>query len=322
MRAIVQDRYGPPGVLRLGEEREPVPGAGDVLVKVYAASLNARDWHTMRGDPYLARLAFGLRRPRIRIRGTDFAGRVERVGAAVTRFQPGDEVYGEGAGAFAELVCVPEDLIERKPGKLTFVEAAALPLAANTALTGLRGLGSGQKVLVNGASGGVGTFAVQLARGAGAAVTAVCSARNADLVRSLGAGEVIDYAQEDFAAGGRRYDMVLDLVGNRSLADLRGVLAPGGLLVLSGGGVYEGGSLLGPMKLIIRARLTARSRVVVLEAKPSRANLAALRELAESGTLTPVIDRTYALEDAAAAMDHLEREHARAKIVLTIVDGM
>jgi NADPH:quinone reductase-like Zn-dependent oxidoreductase len=324
MKAIVQDRYGPPEVLRLGEIDTPVAAGGEVLVRVHAAAANARDWHLMRGDPYLARLALGLRRPRVRVRGTDFAGRVEAVGRGVTRFRPGDEVFGEVDGAFAEYVRVPEDLVEPKPVDLTFEQAAALPLAGNTALVGLRDLARiqpGSRVLINGASGGVGTFAVQIATAFGAQVTGVCSARNADLVRSLGADRVIDYAAEDFTRGGRPYDVVFDLVGNRSLAELRRALTPGGTLILSGGGVSEGGRLLGPIGLIIRGRLVSRfvgHRVLVLTATPSRANLATLRELAEAGRITPVVDRTHPLGETAAAIRYLEVEHARAKVVITV----
>src|SRR4051794_3957317 len=238
MKAIIHDRYGPPAVLRLGDVEKPAPGPGEVLVRVRAAAINARDWHTMRGDPYLARLSFGLRAPKVRIRGTDFAGLVERTGAGVTRFAAGDEVYGETDGAFAEYVRVPDDRLDTKPANLTFEQAAALPLAGNTALTGLRDVArvrAGHRVLINGASGGVGTFAVQLARSYGAEVTAVCRDRNAGLVRSLGAAHVVDYTRDDFTRAGHRYDVVFDLVGNRSLTDLRRALTPTGTLVLSGG---------------------------------------------------------------------------------------
>lgn len=326
MKAIVQDRYGPADVLRLGDVEPPAAAAGEVLVRVHAASVNARDWHVMRGDPYLSRLVFGFGAPKVRVRGTDFAGVVEAVGAGVTRFRPGDEVFGEADAAFAEYVRLPEGgALEAKPANLTFEQAAALPLAANTALMGLRdaaGLSAGQHVLINGASGGVGTFAVQLAKALGARVTGVCSTRNADLVRSLGADRVIDYTREDFTRdGGVRYDVVFDLVGNRSLADCRRVLTPAGALVLSGGGVSEGGRLFGPVGLLTRGRLVSRfvrHRVIVLTAVPSRENLATLRELAESGALTPVIDRTFPFGEAAQAVRYLELDHARAKVVITV----
>jgi NADPH:quinone reductase-like Zn-dependent oxidoreductase len=324
MRAIVQDRYGSPDVLRLGEVDKPVPADNEVLVRVHAAAVNARDWHILRGDPYLARAALGLRRPKVRIRGTDFAGRVEAAGRGVNRFRPDDEVFGEVDGAFAEYVCVPDDVVEPKPANLTFEQAAAIPLAGNTALMGLRDVARvepGQQVLINGASGGVGTFAVQIAKAFGAHVTGVCSTRNVDLVRSIGADQVIDYTREDFTQGARRYDVVFDLVGNRSLTDCRRVLTPTGTLILSGGGVSAGGSLLGPIRLIIKGRLMSRfvrHRLLVLEATPSRENLATLRELAESGKVTPVIDRTHPLSEAPEAIAYLEGEHARAKVVINV----
>lgn len=328
MKAVVQDRYGAPDVLQLREVDQPVPADDQVLVRVHAASVNARDWHLMRGDPYVARLmapsVLGLRAPKLRVRGTDFAGRVEAVGRGVTRFRPGDEVFGEVDGAFAEYVCAPDDVVEPKPANLTFEQAAALPLAGNTALMGLRDLGRvgrGQRVLVNGASGGVGTFAVQIARSFGAEVTGVCSTRNVDLVRSIGADHVIDYTREDFAGDGRRYDVVFDLVGNRSLTECRRALTPEGTLVLSGGGVSGGGSLIGPVGLVIRAQLLSRfvrHRVLVLTATQSRENLATLRTLAESGQVTPVIDRTYPLSEVPEAIRYVELEHARAKVVITV----
>lgn len=245
MKAIVQDRYGSSEVLEFREVDRPVPKDGEVLVRVRAASVNARDWHVMRGDPYVARLAFGLRRPkrRMRIQGGDFAGVVEAVGKDVTRVRPGDEVYGEADGAFAEYLCAPQGVLGPKPANLSFEQAAAVPLAGNTALMGLRDVGKvgpGQHVLVNGASGGVGTFAVQIAKALGAEVTGVCSTRNVDLVRSLGADHVVDYTREDFTRTGARYDLVFDLVGNRTLADCRRALNPTGMLILAGGGVSEG----------------------------------------------------------------------------------
>jgi NADPH:quinone reductase-like Zn-dependent oxidoreductase len=329
MKAVVQDRYGSPDVLKIDDVAQPVAADGEVVVQVRAASVNARDWHLMRGDPYVARLMdssqLGLRGPRIAIRGTDFAGRVEAIGPGVTRFRPGDEVFGEGDGAFAEFVCVPADAVEPKPSNLTFEQAAALPLAGNTALMGLRDVAQvqpGQRVLVNGASGGVGTFAVQIARSFGAHVTGVCSTRNVDLVRSLGADQVVDYTREDFTRSGQRYDVVFDLVGNHSLTACRRALTPGGTLVLSGGGVSRGGSLIGPVALMIRgqvfSRLVRRHRLLVLAATPSRANLATLSELAETGQVAPVIDRTYRLSEAPEAIRYLEAEHARAKVVLTV----
>jgi NADPH:quinone reductase-like Zn-dependent oxidoreductase len=324
MKAIVQDRYGSPDVLKLREVDKPAAADNEVLVRVHAAAVNARDWHVMRGDPYLARMVLGFGRPRVKIRGTDFAGRVEMVGRDVTRFRPGDEVYGETDGAFAEYVSVSDEVVEPKPANLTFEQAAAVPLAGNTALMGLRDVARvqpGQQVLINGASGGVGTFAIQIAKSLGADVTGVCSTRNVDLVRSMGADHVIDYTREDFTRNGRRYDVVFDLVGNRSLTDCRRALTPAGMLILSGGGVSEGGSLIGPMGLIMRGQLRSRfvrHRLVTLTAKPSKENLAALRELVESGKVTPVIDRTYPLSEAPEAIRYLEVEHARAKVVITV----
>ncbi|MFF3017856.1 NAD(P)-dependent alcohol dehydrogenase [Streptomyces sp. NPDC057939] len=324
MKAIVQDRYGSPDVLELREVDRPAVADHEVLVRVHAASVNARDWHLMRGDPYVARLVLGLGRPKVGIRGTDFAGRVVAAGRDVTRWRPGDEVFGEADGAFAEYVAASEDVVELKPAGLGFEEAAALPLAGNTALMGLRDrgrVGPGQRVLVNGASGGVGTFAVQIARALGAEVTGVCSTRNAELVRSLGADHVIDYAREDFALGGPRYDLVLDLVGNRSLADCRRVLTPTGTLVLSGGGVSGGGSLFGPMGLLLKGQALSRfsrHRLAVLTAAPDGENLAALRAFVEDGLVTPVIDRTYPLAEVPEAIRYVEVEHARAKVVITV----
>ncbi|MFC7546876.1 NAD(P)-dependent alcohol dehydrogenase [Plantactinospora sp. GCM10030261] len=327
MKAIVQDRYGPPETLSLADVDTPVPASGEVLVRVEAAALNAYDWHAMRGDPRIARLALGRSAPRARIRGRDFAGRVEAVGTDVRQVRPGDAVFGDlgdANGAFAEYVCVPEALVAPKPVNLTSRQAAALPLAGTTALMGLCDAGritSGQHVLINGASGGVGTLAVQLATLHGATVTAVCSTRNVDLARSLGADHVVDYTRDDFTRDSRRYDVVFDLVGNRSLTALRRVLTPTGRVVLSGGGVYRGGSLLGPVGLIMRGRLLApfvRHRVVVLATAPDRRYLDTLRAHAEAGRITPVIDRTYPLHEVPQAIRYLEGEHARAKVVITI----
>jgi NADPH:quinone reductase-like Zn-dependent oxidoreductase len=328
MKAITLRRYGSPDDLRFQDVDVPVPSADQVLVRVCAASVNARDWHVMRGDPFLARLMpgdLGLTGPRSTILGTDFAGVVEVVGANVTHLAVGDEVYGEANGAFAEYVCSPAGAVDRKPANITFEQAAAVPLAGNTALGGLREGGrvrTGQRVLINGASGGVGLFAVQIGKALGAEVTGVCSNRNVDLVRSAGADHVVDYTSEDFAAADRRYDVIFDLVGNRSLADLRRALTPDGTLVLSGGGVSAGRVRpVGPMGLILRgmaASKKAPQRVVVFEASQRVAHLAALRDLIESGAVTPVIDRTYPLREAAEAVRYLELEHARAKVVLTV----
>jgi NADPH:quinone reductase-like Zn-dependent oxidoreductase len=329
MKAIVQDRYGSPDTLRFSDVGTPSPGPGEILVRVHAAAVNAYDWHVMRGDPLLARLAapavFGLTGPKVRIRGRDFAGRVEAAGAEVTRFAVGDDVYGDlgdANGAFAEYVAVPAELAVRKPATLSFEQAAAVPLAGNTALMGLRdaaGVRSGQRVLINGASGGVGTFAVQIAKAFGAEVTAVCSTRNADLVSSIGADHVIDYTRADFSRDAGRYDTVFDLVGNRSLSDCRRALTPAGTLVLSGGGPPGGTHLVGPMGLLIRAELSSRfvrHRIVRLATALSRDNLEALSGLAEDGSLRPVIDRTYPLSEVPAAIRYVEQEHPRAKVVI------
>jgi NADPH:quinone reductase-like Zn-dependent oxidoreductase len=324
MKAIVQDRYGPPDVLELRDIETPTAGDKEVLVRVHAAAVNALDWHYMRGDPYVARPSMGLRRPKVRIRGRDFAGRVEAVGEGVDRFRPGDEVFGEADGAFAEYVSAPAGAVDPKPANLTFEQAAAVPVAGNTALMGLRDLAQvrpGQQVLINGASGGVGTFAVQIAKSLGAEVTGVCSARNADLVRSIGADRVIDYASEDFSRNGQRYDVVFDLVGNRSLTDCRRALTPDGTLVLSGGGVSEGGSLVGPMALFVKGMLLSRfvrHRLLQFTEEPSNENLAALRQLIESGAVAPVVDRTYQLSEVPEAIRYLEVDHARAKVVIAV----
>ena len=340
MRAIVQDRYGSTEVLRLGEIDPPVVADNEVLIRVHAASVNAYDWHAMRGDPYLARLVFGLGAPKRKVRGRDVAGRVEAVGRDVTRLRPGDDVYGDlgsADGAFAEYVSVPERLVERKPANLSFEQAASMPLAGNTALICLRDAARvrpGERVLINGASGGVGTFAVQIAKALGAEVTGVCSARNVELVRSIGADHVIDYTADDFARDGvapdgsardrRRYDVVLDLVGNRSLTDCRRVLTPTGTLVLSGGGAGgdgSGGSLIEPVGLLTRGRALApfiRHRLVAPATTPNRENLVTLRELAEAGKITPIVDRCYPLGEVPEAIRYVEVEHARAKVVITL----
>lgn len=326
MKAIVQERYGRADVLALQDVDPPVPAAGEVLVKVHASAVNAADWHIMRGDPYVARLTIGFGRPRAKIRGRDFAGVVDAVGPGVTRLRPGAEVYGETGlsdGAFAEYVCVHEDLVDAKPANLTFEQAAAVPLAGATALVGLRDAGrvaAGQHVLVNGASGGVGTFAVQIAKALGAEVTGVCSTRNEALVDSLGADHVIDYTLDDFTRG-TRYDVVFDLVGNRTLGEFRRALSPEGTLVLSGGGVSGDGSVFGPMGLMMRGKAMSpfvRQRLVVLTVKTDKDHLAVLRDLIEAGSVTPAIDRTYPLSAVPDAIRYVEEEHARAKVVITV----
>jgi NADPH:quinone reductase-like Zn-dependent oxidoreductase len=332
MKAIIQDRYGSTDTLQLADIDRPEPADNEILVRIRAASVNAADWHIMRGDPYLARLMsqgmLGLRAPKAKIRGRDFAGEVEAVGRDVRRFSTGDRVYGEADGTFAEYLCVADDTAGHAPANVTFEQAAAVPLAGGTALAGLRDLGqvqAGQKVAINGASGGVGTFAVQIAKAFGAEVTGVCSTRNVDLVRSLGAHHVIDYSQDDFTRDAQRYDVVFDLVGNHALAELRRALTPSGTLVLSGGGVSRGGrpSLVGPMRLMlggmIRSRFARGQRLLVHDGvHSSPANLAVLRELVESGQITPVIDKVYPLSDVPEAIRYLEMEHPRAKVIIAV----
>jgi NADPH:quinone reductase-like Zn-dependent oxidoreductase len=326
MKALLQDRYGSPDVLHIAHVPKPAPGPGQVLVQVAASSVNARDWHLMRGEPRLARLldrsTFECSAPKVKVRGTDFAGIVEFVGAAVTRWQPGDAVFGEADGAIAEYVTASQDVIAAVPPALSFEQAAAMPLSANTALVCLRAGNAQprQHILINGASGGVGTFAVQLATWMGLRVTAVCSTRNVDLVRSLGADTVIDYRRDDFTDCVDRFDVVLDLVGNRTLRDLLRVVRSPGTVVLSGGGVSGQGRLVGPLFMLVRGQLAARlfgRRIQTPLATPTRESLDELAELARTGAFTPVVDRTYSFERAADAIRYLETEHASAKVVIT-----
>ncbi len=324
MKAIVQRRYGTTSALELEDVARPIVKAGEVLIRVRAASVNMGDWYCMRGEPYVVRLSSGLRRPRNAVQGRDAAGRVEAVGGDVTRFRPGDEVYAEvDTGSFAEYASVPEGLVALKPANLTFEQAAAVPVAAGAALQGLRDAGNVQPgqtvlVLVNGASGGVGTFAVQIAKALGAEVTGVCSTRNVNLVRSIGADHVIDYTQEDFTRSGQRYDLILDLVANHSLTDCRRALTPKGTLVLVSG---NGGRWFGPMGRMVRALAVSpfvSQGLRPLAARPSRADLAVLRELIEAGAVTPAIDRAYPLSETAEAMRYVQEEHARGKVVITV----
>ena len=319
MQAIVQRAYGSSEVLTCTTVARPVPKADEVLVAVRASSLNFADVAMVTGRPSLIRAVSGLRRPKHPVPGKDVAGVVEAVGADVTDLRPGDEVFGEAvAGTWAQYVCVPATLVARKPANLTFEQAATLPLAGGTALDCLVGVRPGQKVLVNGASGGVGTFAVQVAKALGAEVTGVCSGRNVDLVRGLGADHVIDYERSDFTSGGTRYDLVVDLVGNRSLAACRRALTAHGTLALSFGG---GGRVIGPMARLAQAvvvNLVVGQHLRPVAATASRAKLDRLRELAEAGSLTPAIERTYPLSDAPEAMRRLQAEHARGKTVLTV----
>jgi NADPH:quinone reductase-like Zn-dependent oxidoreductase len=325
MQAIVRDRYGSPDVLALQDVDKPVVTGHEVLVRVRAASVNPRDWHLLRGLPSLiVRLAgYGLRTPKHRVLGGDLAGQVEAVGTDVHRFRPGDEVFADvETGCFAEYTCVSEDVLELKPANLTFEQAAAVPLAAVTALQGLRDAGQirpEQKVLIIGASGGVGTFAVQIAKSFGAEVTGVCSTRNIELVRSLGADHVIDYTQQDFTAGGQQYDLILQLAGTRSASACRRALTPTGTLVLSSG--ESDGRWIGPVDRILAAIVLSRfvlQRLSPLIAKPSQADLLVLKQLIEAGKVTPVIDRTYPLSQTADAIRYVEQGHAQGKVVITV----
>jgi NADPH:quinone reductase-like Zn-dependent oxidoreductase len=318
---IANTTYGPPSVLRLEEIDRPELDEDGILVAVRAAAVNPYDWHTMRGEPYLVRLGEGLRRPKRTVRGVDMAGTVEAVGANVRQAQPGDEVFGWGRwGAFAEYERAGEHSCVPKPAGLSFEQAAAIPTAGCTALQGLRDVGhvqAGQRVLVNGAAGGVGTFAVQIAKALGADVTGVCSTRNVDLVRSLGADHVVDYTADDFARAGQRYDVVFDLVGNRSLRDLRRATTPRGTVVFCGGG---DGKWLGPMLLPLRGMAVSKfvgQQLRMFLAHLRRDDLLFMSDLAADGKLTPVVDRTYPLRDAAEAVAYLEAGHARGKVVVT-----
>lgn len=325
-RAVTQARYGGPEVLEVTRQPRSQPGPGQVLVRVHAASVNARDWHVMRGEPRLARLmdrtVFARRGPRIATRGTDLAGVVEAVGDGVSRWKPGDVVFGEGIGTFAEYALASADQLAALPAGTPFDQAAALPLAASTALLCLdeTRLGPGGGVLINGASGGVGTFAVQAAKAKGLHVTAVVSRRNVPLARLVGADEVVVYTATDFTRTGRTYDAVVDLVGNRRLRDLRRAVRPGGRLVLSGGGRPGEGRLVGPLRLLMGAIAVARFQpfeVTVPQTVPTTATLERVADLLASDALSPVIDRTFALEETAAALRYVETDHARAKVVIT-----
>jgi NADPH:quinone reductase-like Zn-dependent oxidoreductase len=322
MQAIVQDRFGPPDVLELREVDEPRAGEGEVLVRVRAASVNPADWYAMTGMPWVARPTMGLRKPKTNRPGLDLAGMVAAVGGGVTRFKPGDEVFGTGAGTLAECVTAAEDTLVAKPANLSFEQAAAVPVAALTALQGLRDKGRvrpGHQVLINGASGGVGTFAVQLAKALGAEVTAVCSTRNVEVARSLGADRVIDYTREDFTRTDRRYDLLLDVAGSRPWSACRRVLEPRGTLVLVG--APKGSRLLGPLGHIAKislASLRASQKAVFFVSKSTPEDLTNLRELLEAGSVTPVVERSYALREAADALRYLGEGHARGKLVVTV----
>jgi len=322
MRAVVYRCYGPPKVLEIASISKPVPADNEVLVRISAASVNPLDWHFMRGKPYLMRLIAGVGRPDEPRLGVDFAGTVEAVGADVQEYRPGDEVFGGRTGAFAEYVTIGATrALQHKPANVSFEQAASVPIAAITALQALRdtgGLEPGQKVLVNGASGGVGTFAVQIAKAMGAEVTGVCSTRNLELVQSIGADHVIDYTHEDYTRGGARYDLIVDMVGNHSLLANRRALAPDGRLVMIGGGR---GNWIGPFLAPLQALLLkpfVSQQFIPLLARMNKADLAVLAGMMQSGQITPVIDRHYALDDVAAAIAYSEEGHARGKIVIDI----
>ena len=320
MKAIVYHTYGSPDVLKLEEAEKPGPKDDEVLVKVLAASVNAADWHLMRGQPFLMRLmGFGLLKPKHTILGSDFAGRVEAVGRNVTQFQPGDEVFGNIQGGFAEYVCAREDAVVLKPANISFEQAAAVPMAGITALQGLRDKGHiqpGQKVLIQGASGGVGSFAVQIAKAFGAEVTGVCSTRNVDMVRSIGADQVIDYTQEDFTKSGQRYDLILAANGYHSLSDYKRALRPNGIFVMTGGSSMAAlfqAMLLGPW-----ISMAGSNKMGNLMAKLHHKDLVCMKDLLEAGKVVPIIERRYPLGETADAIRYLEKGHAQGKEVITV----
>jgi NADPH:quinone reductase-like Zn-dependent oxidoreductase len=321
IKAIVQDRYGSPDVLRLKDIDKPIPEDNEVLVRVRAAAVNIGNWHVLRGIPYAMRPAVGLFKPKHEIPGLDLAGRVEAVGGSVKQFQPGDEVFGWCNDAFAEYACAEENNLLARPSNLTLEQAAAVGDSAFTALNAVRDQGKvqpGQRVVINGASGGVGTFAVQIAKSFGADVTGVCSTKNVEMVRSIGANRVIDYTKEDFAQADQRYDVMLDLVGNRSLSDCMGTLSRQGTYVLVG--VSHMDRWFGLARQIKALSLSpfVRRRVRVFIVRHNRADLAVLKELVEAGKVTPVIDRRYPLRDVPEALRYQGEGHSRGKIVITV----
>jgi len=326
MKAVVYTDYGSPDVLEIRDIKRPVPNDDQVLIRVRAASINPLDWHYIEGTPYIMRaFGVGLRKPKDPRLGVDMAGEVEAIGKNVTQFKPGDEVFGGRNGAFAEYVCARADrAIALKPSNITFEQAASVPIAAITALQGLRDKGHispGQKVLINGASGGVGTFAVQIAKSWGAEVTGVCSTRNLDLVRSLGADHVIDYTKEDFTKGEQRYDVILDNVGTQPLSGFKRALVPNGICVMIGGGGPNDGGLIGPMARPIKALFLSpfmTQKMGMMMAELNKKDLNVLGDLMQSGKVKPVIDRTYPLSQIADAISYLEQGHARGKVVITI----
>src|SRR6266850_4772423 len=324
MKAIVRETYGPPDVLHLEEVPLPTLRDGDVLVRVRAASANAGDWHLLRGTPLPFRLVAGLRIPKFKIIGTDVAGHVEAVGRNVTQFRPGDEVFGElsrcGFGAYAEFAAAPEKALALKPANLSFEEAATIPTAGCTALQGLRRgrIQRAQRVLINGASGGVGTFAVQIAKTFGTEVTAVCSTRNVDMVRSIGADHVIDYNKEDFTNSAQRYDLILDNVGNHSMLENRRILNPKGKYIMVGG---PSGRWIDPLPRVLNAFVLSRfvsQEMGMFLAELNKEDLTTLGDLMQAGKVKPVIDRQYKLSEVPEAIRYLEKGHARGKVVITL----
>ena len=323
MQAIVYTRYGSPDVLQIKDIEKPTPKDNEVLVHVHAAAANPLDWHFMRGAPFLARFAFGLLKPKNTLLGADVAGRVAAVGSTVTQFQIGDAVFGDvsanGLGGFAEYVCAREAALTLKPATLSFEAAAAVPVAAITALQGLRDKGRiqpGQKVLINGASGGVGTFAVQIAKSFGTEVTGVCSTRNLAMVRSIGADHVIDYTQEDFTQNGQQYDLIFDAVGNRSVSDYQRALSPKGICAIAGFTTMA--RLFQVIALGAWVSKTSSKQIGLMDtAKPNQKDLVFIKQLLEAGKVVPVIDRTYSLSAVPEAIRYLEAGHARGKVVIT-----
>ena len=322
MKAIVYRCYGSPDVLQFEDIEKPSPADDEVLVKIHAASVNPLDWHYMRGSPYLLRLGAGLGAPNRAGLGVDFSGTVESVGASVSRFKPGDEVFGGANGAFAEYATIREDrALVLKPAGVSFEQAASAPIAAITALQALRDAGKikpGQKVLINGASGGVGTFAVQIAKSFGAEVTGVCSTRNVEMVRSIGADHVIDYKKEDYTQSGQTFDLIIDMVGNHSLLENRKVLNPEGIFVIIGG---PKGNWLAPLMSPVKAFMLSPfvgQEFVMMIAKMRRDDLATLGDLMETGKVVPVIDRRFQLRDTADAIRYSEKGHAQGKILVEI----
>src|SRR5918996_1081354 len=326
MKAVVYTDYGPPDVLQLKDIKKPEPSDDQILIKVRAASVNPYDWHFTRGTPYVMRMMIGgLRKPKDPRVGVDYAGTVEAVGKNVTLFKPGDEVFGNKSGAFAEYLCARADrAVALKPANITFEQAAGVPIAGLTALQGLRDHGKvqpGQKVLINGASGGVGTFAVQIAKSLGAEVTGVCSGRNVDLVRSLGADHVVDYTKEDFTKSAERYDVILDNVGTQPLSGFRRVLKPNGICVMIGGGGPNEGKWVGPMARPIKAMVISpfiSQKMSMMMAQGNKDDLTILADLMQSGKVKPVIDRTYKLNEVPQAIAYVETGRARGKVVINL----